>query len=516
MAITAEQLAKCQREWAANYARQLAITNKQRFDAGEFTIDLVKAEDEPGEGDPAFQDELSRFGDGLRATGIPYSQTAIAMDSVDAHGFPLPEFIVAMKVLGPPAVTAIAGYATAWIQARNGRKVRLRIGDVEAEARTVAEITELLGRAASFQDRVKGEGNMQDAELRGELLSVFYELRHNAEGWVPTSDINVRGAAASRQAIGVVCQQLADAGLIHWKALTGGDEGFVIGMAKITGLGVDVVTGSRSPSIDVRFPQAEQPDSSAIDLLTKDAVDSSEPTYSPEAAEAVYEAIEGLVASGKRAYAHSVPLEAENILVRKGGGRLRRGDANDKIKVAIVELANSGKIDVSPQPRKDWSILEPLVTENLKMAAMSRKIFIVHGHDGESKERVARFLSHIGFDPIILHEQPNRNRTIIEKIEANGDVDFAVVLLTPDDEGCAKGGVPEPRARQNVLLELGYFMGRLGRDKVCALRRGSPEIPSDFAGVVWEAMDDAGAWKQALGRELGAAGFEVDWNKVMG
>lgn len=88
-------------------------------------------------------------------------------------------------------------------------------------------------------------------------------------------------------------------------------------------------------------------------------------------------------------------------------------------------------------------------------------------------------------------------------------------LLTPDDEGRAKGGNLEPRARQNVLLELGYFIGCLGRDKVCALKRGSLEIPSDFAGVVWETMDDSGGWKQRLARELDAAGHKIDWNKVM-
>ncbi|WP_313451041.1 nucleotide-binding protein [Stutzerimonas kunmingensis] len=145
----------------------------------------------------------------------------------------------------------------------------------------------------------------------------------------------------------------------------------------------------------------------------------------------------------------------------------------------------------------------------------SRKVFIVHGHDDGARESVARFLERIGLEAIILHEQANQGRTVIEKVVAHGDVGFAVVLLTPDDEGCAKGGTSEPRARQNVLLELGYFIGRLGRDKVCALKRGTLEIPSDFAGVVWETMDSSGGWKQSLARELEAAGHELDWNKVM-
>jgi predicted nucleotide-binding protein len=145
----------------------------------------------------------------------------------------------------------------------------------------------------------------------------------------------------------------------------------------------------------------------------------------------------------------------------------------------------------------------------------SRRIFVVHGHDEGARETIARFLEKLDFKPIILHEQANQGRTVIEKIEAHGDVDFAVVLLTPDDEGCVKGGEPRPRARQNVLLELGYFIGRLGREKVCALKRGDPEIPSDYLGVVWEAMDAGGNWKSALCRELDAAGHEIDWKKAM-
>jgi len=146
----------------------------------------------------------------------------------------------------------------------------------------------------------------------------------------------------------------------------------------------------------------------------------------------------------------------------------------------------------------------------------SSNVFIVHGHDGEARESVAGFLSDIGLSPIILHEQANRARTVIEKVEAHSDVGFAVVLLTPDDEGKEKGSSDlEPRARQNVLLELGYFIGLLGRENVCALKRGTVEIPSDFAGVVWETMDRGPGWKQALGRELIAAGYEIDWNKVL-
>jgi predicted nucleotide-binding protein len=128
---------------------------------------------------------------------------------------------------------------------------------------------------------------------------------------------------------------------------------------------------------------------------------------------------------------------------------------------------------------------------------------------------VARFLEKLGLEAIILHEQPNLGRTVIEKVEAHGDVDFAVVLLTPDDVGRAVAATAlEARARQNVLIELGYFIGKLGRDRVCALRRGDVVIPSDFAGVVWTEWDAAGAWKMALAKELQAIGHPVDLNKV--
>jgi predicted nucleotide-binding protein len=167
--------------------------------------------------------------------------------------------------------------------------------------------------------------------------------------------------------------------------------------------------------------------------------------------------------------------------------------------------------EISSQEAK--SAMTPPINDAARK--VSRKVFVVHGHDEGARETVARFLERLDFEAIILHEQASRGRTVIEKVEDHGDVGFAVVLLTPDDEGCAKGGTLMPRARQNVVLELGYFVGRLGRDRVCALKRGEVEIPSDFNGVVYVPFDNSGAWKQMLGKELQAARFEIDWNKVM-
>lgn len=147
---------------------------------------------------------------------------------------------------------------------------------------------------------------------------------------------------------------------------------------------------------------------------------------------------------------------------------------------------------------------------------LSSKVFVVHGHNQGPREAVARFLERINLEPIVLHEQPNSGQTIIEKFEKNSaDVSFAIILLTDDDVGGAGVDALQPRARQNVILELGYFIGKLGRDRVCAIRSGDIELPSDILGIVWTNFDDNGGWKMELGKELKAAGHEIDWNKIM-
>jgi predicted nucleotide-binding protein len=144
------------------------------------------------------------------------------------------------------------------------------------------------------------------------------------------------------------------------------------------------------------------------------------------------------------------------------------------------------------------------------------KVFIVHGHEDAPREAAARLIEKLGLEPIILHEQTSRGMTVAEKLEAHGDVGFAVVIMTPDDVGRDKAESHDnERARQNVILELGYFLGRLGRDRVCALKKGDVEIPSDFDGVVYTPLDTHGAWRVALARELKAAGYSIDLNAAM-
>jgi predicted nucleotide-binding protein len=144
------------------------------------------------------------------------------------------------------------------------------------------------------------------------------------------------------------------------------------------------------------------------------------------------------------------------------------------------------------------------------------KVFVVHGHDEAALHSVARFLEQLKLTPIVLREQPDRGRATIEKFEEYaGQVGFAVVLLTPDDlAGSLATSAQSARARQNVIFELGYFAGSLGRGRACLLRKGNVEIPSDLYGVIYTDMDPSDGWKLKLMRELRAAGLPVDVSKL--
>lgn len=144
-----------------------------------------------------------------------------------------------------------------------------------------------------------------------------------------------------------------------------------------------------------------------------------------------------------------------------------------------------------------------------KATTNSSRVFLVHGHDEATREKVARFLEKVGLSPVILHEQANAGRTIIEKLEENADVGYAVVLLTADDEGWTRGaGETRPRARQNVVFEAGFLMGRLGRNRVALLYEPEVELPSDMRGLVYIPLKEGG-WREALFKELKEAGMNV-------
>ena len=139
-----------------------------------------------------------------------------------------------------------------------------------------------------------------------------------------------------------------------------------------------------------------------------------------------------------------------------------------------------------------------------------KKVFLVHGHDGEVKNAVARYLEHCGLTVVILDEIAGQGRTIIEKVEDHSSVGYAVVLMTPDDMATERdGGVPNYRARQNVIFELGFFVGKLQRGRVCVISKEGIERPSNYWGVEYIPWDTRDGWTVRLRRELKAANLDV-------
>jgi predicted nucleotide-binding protein len=152
--------------------------------------------------------------------------------------------------------------------------------------------------------------------------------------------------------------------------------------------------------------------------------------------------------------------------------------------------------------------------EAINQVNMSQ-VFIVHGHDDLAKVETARFIEKLGFEPIILHEQASSGQTIIEKIESYSNVGFGIVLYTACDIGAKKGEEAnlKSRARQNVVFEHGYLIGKIGRKNVSALVKGNVETPNDISGVVYISMESD--WKLDIAKELRESGYPIDMNKVI-
>jgi len=200
-----------------------------------------------------------------------------------------------------------------------------------------------------------------------------------------------------------------------------------------------------------------------------------------------------------------------------GGGRQRNElqEFKEKLNNKLTNLKQLvAKIDLmkSEVPEQVVSI----GTMKANNAEVNYDIFIVHGHNNEVKINVARTLEKLGLNPIILHEQANAGKTIIEKFEEHSNVGFAIILLTDDDLGKAKKDENlNHRARQNVILEMGYFIGKLGRDRVCPLYTNGVELPSDLYGLLYTEIDSSENWKIKMAKELKAAGYEIDVNKII-
>lgn len=215
--------------------------------------------------------------------------------------------------------------------------------------------------------------------------------------------------------------------------------------------------------------------------------------------------------------AHNVAFTAKDI---PHGRQFRLGDG------AIANVYSSGKI---VWQGKDTAIAQKVrglygssersiatvaaATSNEVVSQSNNKVFIVYGHDIECREQLELLLRRMKLEPVIIQNLPIAGDTIIEKLEANIDVRYACVLLTPDDEGHPTGQPKEKklRARQNVILELGMFLVRLGRKRVAILHKGALELPSDISGLIYikfnKRVDEV---KERLGAELQEAGFPIN------
>lgn len=232
--------------------------------------------------------------------------------------------------------------------------------------------------------------------------------------------------------------------------------------------------------------------------------------------EQTLEEIFGAYSTEYKRYSPAAIISGGPIII--GGGRsidhrpyYERSRASS---IALLEQAIKGLAERREDLARDVQNVELTAVEE-KVREFSHRVFVVHGRDGEPREAVARFLQQLGLEAVILHEQPNKGRALITKFqEVADDIGFAIVLMTPDDVGGLDGdGQQHPRARQNVIFELGFFIGALGPDRVAALVSPQVERPSDFEGVVYLPLE--GEWRLPLCRELRAAGYEVDLNKVL-
>ena len=198
----------------------------------------------------------------------------------------------------------------------------------------------------------------------------------------------------------------------------------------------------------------------------------------------------------------------------------------EKLKRGQYYNATSGDLDfladrsLNPKEMAETIIAQCKFLLRPQKNNYSRRVFIVHGHDDSLKNEMARFLERLDFEPVILHEQPDRGRTIFSKLRSElSDVGFAFILLTPDDFGEAQSNEdsPKSRARQNVVFEHGLLIGTVGPERVCAIVKDTVEIPSDIQGVIYKHINKEGSLDSIaleIIKELKSADYEVDANRL--
>lgn len=198
------------------------------------------------------------------------------------------------------------------------------------------------------------------------------------------------------------------------------------------------------------------------------------------------------------------PIDSIAYLPKRDSAIIFYGDRTD-VRIVTRQFIKS-------PPKKEKIPKKP---EKAKQP-LGKDIFIVHGRDHRPLKELKGILGSLGLNPIVLHEKASGSRTIVEKLEKHSNVGYAFVILTPDDVGGPSKDrrilrfEGKERARQNVILEFGYFMGKLGRDRVCCLYKGDVELPSDMHGIVYipfkKSVEEV---RDSIVKELKEAGYEI-------
>lgn len=201
--------------------------------------------------------------------------------------------------------------------------------------------------------------------------------------------------------------------------------------------------------------------------------------------------------------------------------------ATCKDKKFVMDSISKGKVKgaylytekfLTPTDKK--AVASGLSATSSSPVNMRRRIFVAHGSDDEMKQATVGALGKLGLAPVLMREQPSQGRKIVEAFADYADVSFAVVLLSPDDFVYSKDDAPAKRKLRpahDVVFELGFFLGRLGKDNVLVFYRELEnfEALTDFEGVRFTAFDDRDSWKLSLIRELTACGYSVDADKLL-
>lgn len=206
-----------------------------------------------------------------------------------------------------------------------------------------------------------------------------------------------------------------------------------------------------------------------------------------------------------------------NTLVAEGITSLTEGNGSDKFDIAKSNLVKALEILLSTLKDDVFGELKKIKSSS-KSPALSNKVFIVHGHDQGLKTDVERFLHEIGLVPVVLHRDADEGATIIEKFEKHSDVGYAFILLSPDEISYTVDQIGKPedektieyRARPNVIFEFGYFVGKLGRNRVCCLHKGNVKVPSDLDGLIYKKIDSSiDDQAYSIIKELKVAGYKI-------